>query len=57
MQNKEVERLIDSYADEYAATLARWVSVPSVKGEPDDGAPFGRDGRRMLDMDAFLFVK
>ncbi len=50
MRNKQVEALIDSYADEYAAMLSRWVSVPSVKGEPDDGAPFGADIRRMLDM-------
>ena len=50
MRNKQVEALIDSYADEYAAMLSRWVSVPSVKGEPDDGAPFGADVRRMLDM-------
>ena len=50
MLNKKVEALIDSYADEYKSMLRRWVRVPSVKGEPEDGAPFGRDVRRMLDM-------
>lgn len=50
MRNEEVARLIDSYADEYATALTRWVRVPSVKGEPEDGAPFGRQVRRMLDM-------
>lgn len=50
MLNEEVSRLIDSYADEYAAMLTRWVRVPSVKEDPEDGAPFGRHVRRMLDM-------
>ncbi|MBQ6174962.1 MAG: Sapep family Mn(2+)-dependent dipeptidase [Clostridia bacterium] len=50
MLNEKVSRLIDSYAEEYASMLTRWVRVPSVKDEPEDGAPFGRQVRRMLDM-------
>lgn len=29
--------------------IARFASVPSVKGEPEPGAPYGRQCRRMLD--------
>ncbi len=50
MLNEQVSKLIDSYVDDYARMLARWVKVPSVKGEPEDGAPFGAEVRRMLDM-------
>ncbi|MBR6953582.1 MAG: Sapep family Mn(2+)-dependent dipeptidase [Clostridia bacterium] len=50
MLDPKVAALIDSYAAEYAAMLTRWVQVPSVKGEPEDGAPFGAQVRRMLDM-------
>ncbi len=50
MLDAKVAALIDSYAEEYAAMLTRWVQVPSVKGEPEDGAPFGPMVRRMLDM-------
>ena len=48
--DKKVYELIDSYRDELIAMLRKWVRVPSVKGEPEDGAPFGRDVRRMLDL-------
>ena len=47
---KKVYELIDSYRDEFVSTLQRWVQVPSVKGEEEDGAPFGREVRRMLDL-------
>ena len=47
---RKVDALLDSWQEEYAAHLARWVRVPSVKGEAEDGAPFGREVRRMLDM-------
>ena len=50
MLNEKVAKLIDSYAEDYARMLTRWVRVPSLKAEPEDGAPFGPEVRRMLDM-------
>ena len=47
--NQEVVRLIDSCREEYTEMLRRWVRVPSVKDAAEDGAPFGREVRRMLD--------
>ena len=47
--NQEVIRLIDSYREAYTEMLQRWIQVPSVKGEKAEGAPFGREIRRMLD--------
>ena len=48
--NQKVAELIDSYREEFVDTLQRWVRVPSVKGEPAEGAPFGGEIRRMLDL-------
>ena len=48
--NDKVYQLIDSYRDEFITTLRQWVSVPSVKADPAEGAPFGPDVRRMLDL-------
>lgn len=47
---QKVAELIDSYREAFTRMLKRWVRVPSVKGEADDGAPFGPQVRRMLDM-------
>ena len=47
--DKRVADLIDSYSEEFAAMLTRWVQIPSVKSEPAKGAPFGAEVRRMLD--------
>ena len=47
--NEKVNRLIDSFREEFTETLQRWIRTPSVKGEAADGAPFGRDVRKMLD--------
>ena len=46
----QVFALIDSYRDELADMLARWIRVPSVKAEPAEGAPFGEGVARMYDM-------
>ena len=48
--DKKVYALIDSYAEEFAAHLAKWIRVPSVKDEPAPDAPFGAECRRMYDM-------
>lgn len=47
--NQEVSRLIDSYRGKYIETLREWIRIPSVRGEAEEGAPFGREVRRMLD--------
>ena len=46
--DQKVYRLIDGYRDEFVKTLKRWVRIPSVKGEPEPDAPFGREVRNML---------
>lgn len=47
--NQKVSGLLESYREEYVRLLQEWVRIPSVKGEKADGAPFGREVRRMLD--------
>ncbi|MDO4483310.1 MAG: dipeptidase PepV [Clostridia bacterium] len=48
--DKKIYDLIDSYAEDMAKTLCRWIAVPSLKAEGEEGAPFGQEIRRMLDM-------
>ena len=48
--DRKVYDLIDSYRDAFTAMLREWVRVPSVKGEAEENAPFGRDVRKMLDL-------
>ena len=43
-----VNELIDSYREEMIATLARWIRIPSVQGEAEEGMPFGEQLLRML---------
>ncbi|MDD2648069.1 MAG: dipeptidase PepV [Eubacteriales bacterium] len=44
-----IEEYIESKREEMVETLARWVRIPSVKGEPSQNAPFGKEVRRCLD--------
>ena len=46
---QKVYRLIDSYREDFVEMLQRWIRIPSVKNEPEAGAPFGREVRNMLD--------
>ena len=46
---EEISTLIDSYREEFVRTLQEWVRIPSVKGEPAEGAPFGKEIGRMMD--------
>lgn len=48
--DKKVYELIDSYRDAFVQDLQRWIRVPSVKDEPSEGAPFGKEVRRALDV-------
>ena len=45
-----IDELIDSWRDEMFDTLKGWVAINSIKGEPEDGAPFGRAPRKALDL-------
>ena len=47
--NEKVSRLIDSYRESFVETLQEWVRIPSVRSEAEEGAPFGREVRNMLD--------
>ena len=47
---QRIYELIDGWRDEFVAMLQGWIRTPSVKGEAEDGAPFGRDCRKMLDL-------
>ena len=46
--DKRLGTLIDSYRDEFVAKLQEWIRVPSVKGDPAEGAPFGPEIGRMM---------
>lgn len=46
---KRVDELLQNYREEMMETLQRWVRIPSVKGEPAPGAPFGAENRRALE--------
>lgn len=45
----KIRNYIYSQKAEMLAALARLVEIPSVKGEPCEGAPFGSEPRRALD--------
>ena len=47
---KRVYELIDSYREAFTETLQGWIRIPSVKGAAEEGAPFGREVRNMLDL-------
>ena len=47
---EKLNALVDSYRDEFVRTLQEWVRVPSVRSEPAEGAPFGKDVARMMDL-------
>ncbi len=48
--NRKVSELIDASREELIRTLQEWVRIPSLKAEPAEGAPFGKEIRRMLDL-------
>ncbi|MDY3816231.1 MAG: Sapep family Mn(2+)-dependent dipeptidase, partial [Candidatus Limiplasma sp.] len=47
---ENLNQIIEGLQSEMVETLTRWIQVPSVKGDPQPGAPFGADVRRALDM-------
>lgn len=48
MQNK-IKDYIYSRKDEMLSVLSQLIEIPSVKGEPEPDAPFGREPKRALD--------
>ncbi len=46
---KELEGILQSLKQPMIDTLRAWIQIPSVKGTPEPGAPFGREVRRALD--------
>ncbi|MBR3742339.1 MAG: Sapep family Mn(2+)-dependent dipeptidase [Clostridia bacterium] len=44
-----MEELLLQYREEMMETVQKWVRIPSVKGEPAPGAPFGLEARKALD--------
>ena len=48
--DKKVYQLIDGYRAAFTEMLQGWIRVPSVKGNAEEGAPFGREVRNMLDL-------
>ena len=50
MDYAKLDALIEARRDEFLKDLGRWLSVPSVQGAAEEGAPFGRENRRMLDL-------
>lgn len=54
---KEIERYLRAHADEMFADLKYLVSFPSVKGEPEPGAPYGRNCAECLRAAADLYRK
>ncbi len=46
---QKIKDYIYSHKDELLKTLAELIEIPSVKGEPSENAPFGREPKRALD--------
>ena len=47
--NEALRSMIAAMEGPMTETLRRWIQIPSVKGAPEPGAPFGREVRRALD--------
>ena len=50
MDMKKLDAIVDSYRDEIVSDIQKWVAIPSVLSEPAENAPFGIEGRKMLDL-------
>ena len=48
--DQKVSKIIDGYRDEFVRTLQEWIRIPSIKGEAEEHAPFGKEVRRMLNL-------
>jgi len=50
MNLEKLDMIVDSLKDEMIRDAQRWVAIPSVQADPAEGAPFGAEVRRMLDL-------
>lgn len=46
---RDMEEILKSLEQPMIDTLREWIKIPSVKGEPSEGAPFGKPARDALD--------
>ncbi len=53
----EVRAYMDAHREELISDLSSLVEIPSVRGEAEEGAPYGRECRRALDASLALFEK
>jgi succinyl-diaminopimelate desuccinylase len=47
--DSQLDRWIDSHTDEIVSAVQKLIAIPSVKGEPVHGAPYGKETREALD--------
>ncbi|MBQ8536385.1 MAG: Sapep family Mn(2+)-dependent dipeptidase, partial [Clostridia bacterium] len=47
--NEQMNKAIAAMEGDLVKTLQKWIRIPSVKGEPAPGAPFGLETRQALD--------
>lgn len=43
MNYEKLDALIEERREEFLSDLGRWLAIPSVRGEAEEGAPFGRE--------------
>ena len=54
---QDVRAYMDAHREDLVAELSSLVAIPSVRGEAEEGAPYGRECRRALDAALALFEK
>ena len=47
--NAQINKYIDDHVSEMVSTLSKLVAVPSVKGKPEPGMPYGEECAKVLD--------
>ena len=47
---KDIDLFIEENKENILRDIARLVAVPSIEGEPEDGAPFGREPEKALEL-------
>ena len=48
--NEKLDAALEALREDSIETLRRWIRVPSLRADPEPGAPFGREVRRVLDL-------
>ena len=47
---EQICQWIDDHKEDMLKTLQRWIAIPSLKGEAEENAPFGKEVRHALDV-------